>query len=92
MKKLLLSLSIAAFGLTASAQINMNTGDKVKRKVEDRVNRKVDQGIDKGLHIGVRRSEEDIDYIAGFLALAHATGAQSAPGSGAKSAANSRLP
>ena len=50
------------------------------------------QGIDKGLHIGVRRGEEDIDYIAGFLALAHATGAQSAPGSGAKSAANSRLP
>lgn len=49
MKKLLLSLSIAAFGLTASAQINMNIGDKVKRKVEDRVNRKVDQGIDKGL-------------------------------------------
>ena len=49
MKKLLLTLSIAAFGLTASAQINMNIGDKVKRKVEDRVNRKVDQGIDKGL-------------------------------------------
>jgi Transcriptional regulator len=37
------------------------------------------EGIDKGLHIGVRRGEETIDYIAGFLALAHATGARAAP-------------
>ncbi|RWR13300.1 LysR family transcriptional regulator [Paenirhodobacter populi] len=34
------------------------------------------EGIDKGLHIGVRRGEETIDYIAGFLALAQATGAR----------------
>ncbi len=28
------------------------------------------EGIDKGLHIGLRRGEEAIDYIAGFLRLA----------------------
>lgn len=36
------------------------------------------EGIDKGLHIGVRRGEETIDYIAGFLVLAQATGARGA--------------
>ncbi|RWR07567.1 LysR family transcriptional regulator [Paenirhodobacter populi] len=36
------------------------------------------EGIDKGLHIGVRRGEETIDYIAGFLTLAQATGARGA--------------
>ncbi|RWR30636.1 LysR family transcriptional regulator [Sinirhodobacter populi] len=36
------------------------------------------EGIDKGFHIGVRRGEEAIDYIAGFLALAQATGARGA--------------
>lgn len=33
------------------------------------------RGIDKGLHIGLRRGEEGVDYIAGFLALAQAAGA-----------------
>lgn len=37
------------------------------------------QGISKGLHIGVRKGDADTDYIAGFLALARATGAQPAP-------------
>lgn len=33
------------------------------------------EGVDKGLHIGVRRGEEGIDYLAGFLALALQVGA-----------------
>jgi len=32
------------------------------------------EGIDKGLHIGLRRGEEAIDYIAGFLRLAATAG------------------
>jgi LysR family transcriptional regulator, regulator for metE and metH len=28
------------------------------------------QGINKSIHLGVRRGEEDVDYIAGFLAMA----------------------
>lgn len=37
------------------------------------------EGIVKGLHIGVRTGEQDIDYIAGFLAIARAIGAQQMP-------------
>lgn len=36
-------------------------------------------GIAKGLHIGVRKGERDVDYIAGFLAIARATGPQAVP-------------
>ncbi|MFV0293025.1 MAG: LysR family transcriptional regulator [Paracoccus sp. (in: a-proteobacteria)] len=31
-------------------------------------------GLDKALHIGVRRGDEDIDYISGFLSLAQEIG------------------
>ena len=33
-------------------------------------------GIGMALHIGVRKGEEQTDYIAGFLELARRTGAQ----------------
>ncbi len=36
-------------------------------------------GIAKGLHIGVRKGEQSTDYIAGFLRIAQAGGAQPAP-------------
>ena len=31
-------------------------------------------GIGKSIHLGVRRGEDAVDYIAGFLALARETG------------------
>lgn len=32
------------------------------------------EGIGKSIHLGIRRGEDGVDYIAGFLALAHGTG------------------
>jgi LysR family transcriptional regulator, regulator for metE and metH len=34
-----------------------------------------EHGINKSINLGVRRGEEDVAYIAGFLALAHEMGA-----------------
>ncbi len=36
-------------------------------------------GSARGLHIGLRKGAENIDYIAGFLAIAHESGAQPVP-------------